>query len=189
MRADHLPLRVLLLAFSGWINRHQQEVIDFLVEENRVLQEQIGNRPLKLTDCQRRRLASKGKKLGRTLLGQVCSIVTPDTILRWYRRLIAAKRTYPGAGTGRPGVMKVIRKLIIRMASENSTWGYCRIQGALKNLGHRVSPSTIRNVLKEHGIHPAPDRPTTWRNFLRSPYGAIIQPTSNSCACNELSRR
>ena len=173
MRADFLPLQTLLLAFSGWTNRQQQEVIEYLVEENRVLREQIGDRRLRLTDRQRRRLAAKGKRLGRAVLRQVASIVTPDTILRWHRRLIAAKWTHPGAGTGRPGVMKEIRRLIVRMASENTSWGYCRIQGALRNLGHRVSPSTVRNVLKEYGIHPAPDRPTTWRSFLKSHWSQV----------------
>ncbi len=174
MRADFLPLQVLLLAFSGWINRRQQHVVDYLMEENRVLREQIGDRRLKLTDCQRRRLAVRAKKLGRRLLTQVASIVTPDTILRWHRRLVAKKWTFPGAGTGRPGVMKEIRGLIVRMATENSSWGYCRIQGALRNLGHRVSPSTVRNVLKENGIRPAPDRATPWKTFLKAHWGQIV---------------
>ena len=69
---------------------------------------------------------------------------------------------------GRPGLMKQIRELIVRFARENSTWGYCRIQGALQDMGHRVAPTTIRKVLKENGIKPAPDRPTSWRAFLRS---------------------
>jgi len=146
-----------------------------LIEENCVLREQVGGRRLRLSDCQRRRLAVKGKRLGRRLLTQVASIVTPDTILRWQRRLIAAKWTFPGAGTGRPGAMKEIRRLIVQMATENSSWGYCRIEGALRNLGHSVSPSTVRNVLKENGIHPAPNRPTTWGTFLKAHWGANCQ--------------
>jgi hypothetical protein len=98
---------------------------------------------------------------------------TPDTILRWHRQLIRKKWTYEAKGVGRPGLMKEIRELIVRFAKENTGWGYCRIEGALRNVGHRVSPSTIRNVLKQHGIKPAPDRPTSWRAFLRSHWDQI----------------
>ncbi len=174
MATDTLALRVVFLALSGWVHRQQQEVVEYLVEENRVLKEQIGKRRLRLTDDQRRRLASKGKRLGRRLLQQVASIVSPDTILRWHRLLIAAKWTYPKRGIGRPGVMLEIQKLIVRMAQENSSWGYCRIQGALKNLSHKVAASTVRNVLKEHGLQPAPKRSTSWRTFLRAHMGQVV---------------
>jgi hypothetical protein len=87
------PLQALLLTLAGWVNRHRQQVIAYLFEENRVLREQLGGRPPRLTDDQRRRLAAKGKVLGRRVLEQVVSIVTPDTIMRWHRRLIAAKWT------------------------------------------------------------------------------------------------
>ena len=174
MKADNLPLRLLFLSISGWVHRQQQEVVDYLVEENRVLREQIGDRKLRLTDDQRRRLAAKGIKLGRRILQQVALIVSPDTILRWHRRLIASKWTYPKKGIGRPGVMVEIRSLIVKMAEENSTWGYCRIQGALKNLGHIVAASTVRNILKEHGLQPAPKRPTSWRTFLRAHWSQLV---------------
>jgi len=98
-------------------------VIDYLIEENRVLKEQLRGKRLRLTNAQRRRLAAKGKTLGRRLLAQVATIVTPDTILRWHKRLIAAKWTYPSKRPGRPGIMKEIRSLIVRMATDNSTWG------------------------------------------------------------------
>lgn len=166
MRADFPPFRVLLLAVSGWVHREQQAVIEYLVEENRVLREQLGNRRLRLTDEQRRRLAAKGIRLGRQVLQRIASIVAPDTILRWHRNLIAAKWTFAKKHAGRPDIMKAIRGLILRMARENPSWGYCRIQGALKNLEHSVAESTVRNVLKEHGILPAPQRPTSWRGFL-----------------------
>ena len=84
-------LQFLVLTFAGWVNRHQDDLIDYLREENRVLREHLGPRPLRLTDAQRRRLAVRGHKLGRRVLTQVAGIVTPDTILRWYRRLIAKK--------------------------------------------------------------------------------------------------
>ncbi len=73
-------------------------------------------------------------------------------VLRWHKRLIAAKWTYGTSRVGRPGLMKEIRELILRFARENCAWGYCRIEGALRNVGHKVSPSMIRNVLKQHGI-------------------------------------
>ena len=83
---------------------------------------------LRLTDDQRRRLAAKGKILGHRILARIATIVTPDTILRWHHRLIAMKWTYPSKRVGRPGIMKAIRELIVRMATNNSSWGYCRIQ-------------------------------------------------------------
>ena len=114
-------LHFLLLVFSGWVNRQQQQAIDYLLEENRILCEQLGGRRLRLTDDQRRRLAVKGKLLGRKILGQVAGIVTPDTILRWYRRLVAKK--YDGSkkrGPGRPATHKEIADLVVRMARENA---------------------------------------------------------------------
>lgn len=88
MKPDFTRLQFLLLVFSGWVNQEQQAVIDYLQEENAVLREQLGGRRIRFTDAQRRRLAVKGKALGRRILGGVAGIVTPDTILRWYRRLV-----------------------------------------------------------------------------------------------------
>ncbi|MDF1800320.1 MAG: integrase core domain-containing protein [Planctomycetota bacterium] len=167
------PLHVLLASLAGLMNQQQARVLEYLVEENRVLKEQLKGRRLRLTDDQRRRLAVKGVRIGRRLLLEVATIVTPDTILGWHRRLVAARRTYPHQGVGRPGVMGEIRALVVRFAQENPGWGYCRIQGALRNVGHRVSPSTIRNVLKKSGIKPAPGRPTTWRAFLKAHWSQI----------------
>jgi transposase InsO family protein len=165
-----IQLQLLLITFAGWVGRQQTSVIQYLVEENRVLKEQIeaSGRRMRLTDDQRRRLAATGKPLGRQVSRQIARIVTPDTILAWHRRLIAAKWTYPRKRVGRPGVMKEIRRLIIEMAEENPSWGYARIQGALKHLDHRVARSTIAKTLKEHGIGPSPDRPMRWRTFVQS---------------------
>jgi putative transposase len=118
-----------------------------------------------LTDDQRRRLAVKGQRLGRRVLRQVATIVTPDTILRWYRRLIAQKWTFAPKRPGRPGAVTEIASLIVRMATDNPAWGYSRIQGALKNLDHRVARSTVANVLQDNGIPPAPGRPSSWRTL------------------------
>jgi putative transposase len=140
---------------------------------NRVLKAQLTRRRLRLTDDQRRRLAARGRRLGHRVLRQVATIVTPDTILRWHRQLIARKWTFAPKRPGRPGIMQEISSLILRMATENPGWGYTRIQGALKNLGHGVARSTVAKVLKANGIPPAPDRPTSWRTFLRAHWGEI----------------
>jgi putative transposase len=173
MTADLYPLQVLLVTLAGWVNRHQHHVIEYLVEENRALKAQLKGRRLELTDDQRRRLAAKGRRLGRRVLRQVATIVTPDTILRWHRQLIARKWTFEPKRPGRPGIMREISSLIVRMATENPGWGYMRIQGALKNLGHGVARSTIAKVLKDNGILPSPDRPSSWRTFLRAHWGEI----------------
>src|SRR2546425_5923321 len=119
MTTNLSPLRLLLLTLAGWVNRHQQQIIEYLVEENRVLREQLKGRRVRLTDGQRRRLAAKGQPLDRRILRQVATIVTPDTILRWHRRLIARKWTFAPKRPGRPGIMKEIASLILRMATEN----------------------------------------------------------------------
>jgi putative transposase len=155
------------------VHREQQRTIEYLVEENRVLKERLKGRKLRLNDDQRRRLAAKGKRLGRRLLNRVATIVTPDTIMRWHRKLIAAKWTFPQERKGRRGVMQEIGRLVVRMARENVGWGYSRIQGELKDLGHRVGPTTVSRILKDEGIKPAPDRPTSWKTFLRAHFGEI----------------
>ena len=172
---DAIRFRLFLATFAGWVGRHQTGAIAYLMEENRVSKEQLesGGRRLRFTDDQRRRLAAKGKPLGRRILQQIATIVTPDTILAWHRRLIAAKWTYPHTGVGRPGVMQEIRELVVRMAEDNPSWGYARIQGALKHLGRRVARSTIAKVLKEHGIRPSPERPMSWATFVRAHATAI----------------
>jgi hypothetical protein len=141
MTADLSSVRLLLVTLAGWVNRHHQpEMIEYLVEENRVLTEQLRGRRGRLTDDQRRRRAVKGQRLGG-VLRQGATIVTPDTILRWPRRLIARRWTFERRRPGRPGSMKEIASLIVRMATENPTWGDTRIQGALKKLDHRVARS------------------------------------------------
>jgi putative transposase len=133
------PWQLLLAILAGWSNRQQQEVIEYLRTENQILKEKLGKRRILLTDDQRRRLACKGKVLGRKVLESVGTLFTPDTILRWHRLLVAQKWDYSARGKkkpGRPPVADEIRALVVRLASENPTWGYDRIQGALANLGH-----------------------------------------------------
>ncbi len=164
-------LQFLVFTMAGWLNLHQQDLIDYLREENRILREQLGSGRLRLTDAQRRRLAVRGKVLGSKALGEVAGIVTPDTILRWYRRLIAKK--YDGSahrGRGRPTTAKQITELVVRMAEENPRWGYTRIRGALANLGHQIGRNTVKRILQDHGIEPAPERSqrTPWKTFLEA---------------------
>ena len=165
-------LRFMLMAFAGWWSDQRQAAVAYLVEENRILRAQLRGRR-RLTDEDRCRLARAGQRLGRRLLRQVATIVTPDTILRWHRQLIAHKRMYAKGRRRRSGVLAEIRWLVVRMAEENPTWGYTRIRGALKNVGHQVGRSTIARILKAQGIRPAPERPTSWQAFLRAHWGAI----------------
>ena len=169
-----LPLQFLMLVFAGWVSRHQQDVIDYLQEENRALREQLGRKRLRFTDQQRRRLAAKGKKVGRKGLLQIETLVTPDTLLRWHRQLIARK--YDGSKRRRPGRPRTafeIRDLVVRMARENPRWGYTRIRGALDNLGHEIGRNTIKRILLENGFDPVRRRGMSWETFLRDHWGAI----------------
>ena len=170
---DLVFVQVVLAALAGWLDDQQQDVIAYLIEENRILRGQLAGRILRLSDEQRCRLARRGKRLGRRLLSQGATTVTPDTILRWHRQLIARKWTYATKRSGRPIVAAEIRRLIVRIAEENPRCGYTRIRGALKNLRHRVGRSTIARTLKAQGIPPVPERPTSWRTFLRAHWGAI----------------
>jgi putative transposase len=171
------PFRFVLIAVAGWMNQHQLQIIDYLREENRVLREQLGGRRVRLNDDQRRRLAARAKGLGRKLLAEVATIVTPETLLAWHRKLIAQK--YDGSdkrGPGRPRTAGEIEVLVVGMAEENRDWGYRRIQGALFNLGHELARSTIAEILKRHGIEPAPERSrkTTWKEFLTRHWELIV---------------
>ena len=116
-------LQFILLVFSGWVNRRQLDMIDYLQEENRVLLEQLKGRRLRLTNDQRRRLAVKGKTLDRKVLKELAGIVTPDTVMGWYRKLVAKK--YDGSknrGSGRPSTSKEIADLVVKMANENPSY-------------------------------------------------------------------
>jgi putative transposase len=170
---DNSALQMLLVAVTAWLDRRERAALAYLIEENRVLRRQLGQRRLRLTDDERRKLAVKAYRLGRQALREVATIVTPDTLLRWHRRVIARQWTYPTTRSSRRRVLANVRRLVVLMAEENPTWGYTRIQGALKNLGHRVGRSTIARILKAQGMPPVPDRPTSWQTFLRAHWGAI----------------
>jgi transposase InsO family protein len=168
-------LQFFLICLAGWVNRNQQSVIEYLQEEVRVLKEQLGKKP-RFNDDQRRRLAAKARQIGLRRLKEIAAIVSPRTLLDWHQRLIARK--YNGSAKrspGRPSTPEQVRALILRMAAENRTWGYTRIQGALQNLGHEIGRGTIAKVLKEAGVDPAPDRQkrTTWKEFLRTHWDVL----------------
>ena len=166
-------LQMLLLVLTGWLERREREALAYLIEENRILRRQLGGRRLRLTDDDRRRLAVLAFRVGRRALREIATIVTPDPVLRWRRQLVAHKWTFATPRSSRRGVLAEIRRLVVRMANENATWGYTRIQGALKNVGHRVGRSTIARILKAAGVPPVPERPTSWQTFLRAHWGAI----------------
>lgn len=170
------PWHLCLVVLAGWANRQQQEVIEYLRTENQVLKEKLGRRRILLNDDQRRRLAVKGRILGRMMLEQVGTLFTPDTILRWHRMLVAKKWDYSRRRKpGRPGTDEETVALVLRLARENPTWGYNRIQGALANLGHEISDQTVGNILKRHGIEPVPTRKRSmsWMAFIRAHWDVL----------------
>jgi transposase InsO family protein len=136
-----------------------------------VLRRQVA-RP-KLQPADRALLAALSRVLPRSRWS--CFFAKPDTLLRWHRRLVAGAWTYPHRGTGRPPLDQELQQLIIRLASENPRWGYQRIKGELQHLGVSVSATTIRTMLRRHGLDPMP-RPTatTWRAFLRRQTAGIL---------------
>src|SRR5450756_2239638 len=161
---------VQLLAYvTGSINQELLLRNEYLAAENHILKSQIKGR-LRLSDGERATLAGIAKRLGRKALQEIACIAKPDTILAWYRKLVAQK--FDGSKkrglAGRPRVDAAIEELVVKLARENSGWGYDRIVGALANLGHVVSDQTVGNILRRHGIAPAPERSqiTTWKDFL-----------------------
>jgi hypothetical protein len=170
---DASAFQLLLMVFTGWLARREREVVAYLIEENRCLRHQLGTQRIRLTDDDRRRLAARAYCVGRRALRDIATIATPDTLLRWHRQLIARKWTYGRTSVNRRQVLTEIRRLVVRMAGENPMWGYTRIQGALKNVGHRAGRSTIRRILKAAGLPPVPQRPTSWQTFLKAHWGVI----------------
>ena len=163
---------VRILAYiTGTVDQELLLRNEYLVAENRILKAQFKTW-LRLTDAERVTLAEIAYRLGRNALEDVANVVKPDTLLGWYRRLVARKfdgsksRRYPG----RPRIDSDIEQLVIRMAKESSDWGYDRIVGAMANLGYRLSDQTVGNILQRHGIPPAPERQrtTTWADFIRT---------------------
>src|SRR5215471_11954901 len=160
----------LLAYVTGLVNQELLLQNEYLAAENRVLRAHLPER-LRLSDPERCTLAEIGKRLGRKALAKVACVAKPDTILAWYRGLIACEfdgsqsRSY----SGRPRISAEVEELVVRFARENSRWGYDRIVGALANLGHHISDQTVGNILRRHDVAPAPKRSqtTSWREFIR----------------------
>src|ERR1035437_4558721 len=170
-RSPDTKLARLLAYVTGLVNQKLLLQNEYLIAEKRILRAHLAGR-MRLSDRERSTLAEIGKRLGRAALQQVACVAKPETILAWYRRLVARKfdgskhRTYPG----HPPIAPEVEALMVRFARENCGWGYDRIVGALANLGHAVSDQTVGNILRRYGIAPAPKRSqnTTWRDFIAS---------------------
>jgi len=165
-------LQVLIAMIASWINRHQQQFIDYLLEENHTLHAKLGGKRIRFTDTERRRLAALAFPIGRKRLKSLATLATPDTLMRWYNQLVAQKvdGSQKRNKLGRPRVSDEIEALVLQMANDNPTWGYCRIRGSLANLGHHVDKITVRNILRRHHIDPAPKRRQggmSWSQFLK----------------------
>jgi putative transposase len=161
----------LLAYITGTVDQELLLRNEYLVTENRILRHQITGR-VRLTDGERKTLAEIGTKLGKQALKEVAHVVKADTILGWHKKLVAQK--FDGSKQrqtlGRPKVDQELEDLVVRLAQENRSWGYDRIVGALANLGYTISDQTVGNILKRHGIPPAPERKTTttWKEFIRT---------------------
>src|SRR5438093_2687701 len=161
----------LLAYITGTVDQELLLRNEYLVTENRLLRNQLKGR-VRLNDGERQALAEIGYRLGKQALQDVATIVKPDTILGWHRKLVAKK--FDGStqrkAPGRPTIDKEVEALVVRMAHENRSWGYDRIVGALANLGYTISGQTVGNILKRHGLPPAPERKTTttWKEFIRT---------------------
>jgi transposase InsO family protein len=170
------PGQLLMLMLAGWINRLQQTVIAYQKEEIKVLREMLGCKRLRFTDGQRRRLALKAQALSRCTLKELGSLVTPDTLCRWFRQYAGAK--YDSSEMRRPGrppKPQYIRDLVMRLAKENTNWGYTKLRDVMFTLGHKIGRTTVQRILAEDGIEPAPERRKhmPWATFLKAHWGTI----------------
>lgn len=172
-----VPLNCLIPAVAPWLNRRQQAAIDYLIDENRLLKARLDGRRVMFSDAECRRLAVRAKALGRKALIEIETLVSPDTLLRWHRQLVAQKgNTANRRKVGRPRTKDELVSVVVRMSTENPRWGYTRIQGVLKNLRIELSRATIANILKEQGIDPAPQRGerTGWPVFLKAHWKLLV---------------
>jgi len=165
-------LQLLIAWLAARINRQQDHVMTYLREENRILKAKLKGRRVQLTDTERRRLAVLAHPIDRKHLKDVSTIVTPDTLQRWYHCLVVQEPSHQSQSRplGRPRVAAEIEQLAVRMANENPRWGYRRIQGALSNLGYDIDKTTVRNILRRNHIDPAPIRGKigmSWAQFVK----------------------
>jgi putative transposase len=169
LREEAMDWKHLLAYITGTVDQELLWRNEYLVTENRMLRHQINGR-VRLRDAERKTLAEIGQKLGKQALAEVATIVTPDTILAWRRKFVAQKfnGSQQRRAPGRPPIDPELEALVLRLARENHSWGYDRIVGALANLGYTISDQTVGNILKRHGLAPAPERKTTttWKEFI-----------------------
>jgi putative transposase len=169
--------KALLAYITGSVDQELLLRNAYLATENRILCHQLHGR-VRQSDGERKTLAEIGKQLSKQALAEVATIVTPDTILAWHRKLVAKK--FDGSqqrqAPGRPKIDHDLEALVVRMAQENRSWGYDRIVGALHHLGYSSSDQTVGNILKRHGILPAPERKktTTWKEFIRTHMEVLV---------------
>jgi putative transposase len=175
--ARPMDWKTLLAYITGTVDQELLLRNEYLVMENRILRHQIKGR-VRLSTGERKVLAEIGQKLGKQALEQVATIVKPNTILAWHRKLVPQK--FDGSqqrkALGRPKIKQELEALVVRMAQENRSWGYDRMVGALANLGYTISDQTVGNILKRHGIPPAPERKTatTWKEFIRTHMDVLV---------------
>jgi putative transposase len=166
------PWQVMLFLMSSFANRQQQAVIEYLTIENQILRQHVPKKRLLLSNAQRIQLAEKAKAIGRKGLASTQTLFTPDTLLRWHLELCAEHHTHDNASNklGRPALSDEMVNTILMMARNNRSWGYDRIVGACANLGIEISATSVRNLLAEHGLEPAPERgkSPTWPEFIKS---------------------
>ena len=169
--------KALLAYITGSVDQELRLRNAYLATENRILRHQIQGR-VRLRDGERKTLAEIGKQLSKQALAEVATLGTPDTILAWHRKLVAQK--FAGSqqrqAPGRPQIAHDLEALVVRMAQENRSGGYDRIVGALHPLGYSISDQTVGNLLKRHGILPAPERKktTTWKEFIRTHMEVLV---------------
>ena len=179
MRTNTTICARLLAYVTGLVNQELLLQNEYLAAENRILKTRLQT-GWRLSDGERATLAEIGKRLGRKGLQPVARIAKPDTILAWYRKLVAEK--FDGSKQrrprGRPRTSSEVDDLVVHLARENSGWGYDRIVGALANLGYQVSDQTVGNILRRHGIAPVPERSqtTTWKDFIRRTSDILESP-------------
>ncbi|MDY6894971.1 MAG: helix-turn-helix domain-containing protein [Thermotogota bacterium] len=160
-----------LALVGGYVDEELLVRNEYLAAENEILKSKL-ERPVRFKNDERIKLAKIGKRMGIKALRDIACIVKPETIMKWFRELVAKK--FDGSAnrkkTGRPRIDKEIEALILRFAQENLDWGYDRIVGALSNLGYKVSDQTVGNILKRNGIYPAPKRrkDNAWAEFIKS---------------------
>lgn len=179
-----LTLQFIVAMISSAINDRLQRRLDYVEEERRILRERldavVGGKKISFTAEQRRRLATAGKLLTPDERRKCCCIVKPATILNWFRQLVARKYDSSEVRRGRPSKPKDVRKLVVKLATENPRWGYTKIRDALRTgLGIEISRTTVANILAETGIEPAPEREKTrtWKQFMKAHWDSL-------CGCD-----